>query len=283
MCVVGPYRSLWKATVSFALVSIPVKVYAATEDKDIHLRQLHRECHSPVEYRKWCPVCRQELSAEQIVSGWEMSPGRYVPITDEDMEHLPLPEGHTIQILDFVRVAEVDPVYFDRPYYLEPAEGGVRAYRLLAEAMREAGRMAVARMAMRRRESLAGLRVLEGGALALMGMRFHDEVRAPGEVVEIPAGGDPAPREKQMALQLVEQLTTSFDPARYESRRRQAFAELLEHKAAGQAVVQAPAQEPTVVADLVEALRASLKASDGDGRKDGKADGRKPAAAGRRR
>ncbi|WP_324715358.1 Ku protein [Carboxydochorda subterranea] len=269
---VGPFRSLWRATVSFALVSIPVKVYAATEDKDIHLRQLHDRCHSPIEYRKWCPVCDTEVQPEHVVSGWEVSPGRFVPLTEEELDALPLPEGHTVQIMDFVSLAEVDPVYFERPYYLEPAEGAVRAYRLLVEAMQSTGRMAVARMALRRRESLAALRP-SGNVLTLETMRFHDEVRAPDQVVELPSGSQPTEREREMAVQLVRQLTTAFEPRRYQSRRREAFTELIERKLTGKAVVEAPAQQPPPVADLVEALKASLQQTDGspDGtRKDGR-------------
>lgn len=261
---------------SFGLVSIPVKVYAATEDKEIHLRQLHQRCHSPIEYRKWCPVCQVEVSSDEIVTGYPVAPGRYVALTEEELQGLPLPEAHTIQILDFVRLADTDPIYFDRPYYLEPADGGLRAYRLLAEAMVETGRLAVARMAMRRRESLSALRVVDG-VLALQTMRFHDEVRPPREVVELPQGAEPTEREQQMAVELVKALSSPFEPQRYVSERRRAFAELLERKAAGQAIVEAPPREPPAVVDLVEALKASLKHVNGkhaDGtEREGAADG----------
>ncbi|HEY8425269.1 MAG TPA: Ku protein [Limnochordales bacterium] len=262
----GAFRSLWRATVSFGLVSIPVKVYAATEDREIHLRQLHRRCHSPIEYRKWCPVCDVQVQAEEIVMGYPLSPGRFVAVEDEDLAALPLPEAHTIRILDFAALAEVDPLYFDRPYYLEPAEGGVRPYRLLVEAMGQTGRVAVARMAMRHRESLAALRVL-GEVLVLQTMRFADEVRPPTDVVDVPAGSQPDERERQMAVQLVQALSSPFDPTRYVNERRRAFVEMLERKAAGQAVVQAPRAEPPAVADLVEALQASLRELDGAGQR----------------
>lgn len=267
----GPFRSLWRATVSFGLVSIPVKVYAATDDKEIHLRQLHRRCHSPIEYRKWCPVCDTQVGPDDIVMGYALSPGRFVALTEEELDALPLPETHTIQILDFVELGDADPLYFDRPYYLEPADGGVRPYRLLAEAMGETGRLAVARMAMRRKENLAAVRTLDG-VLVLQTMRFHDEVRPPREVVEIPPGGEPDERERRMAVQLVRALSAPFDPQRYVNERRRAFAELIERKAAGQEVVEAPGpQQPPAVMDLVEALKASLQRLDGRGRSDGAA------------
>ena len=267
----GPFRSLWRATVSFGLVSIPVKVYAATEDKEIHLRQLHRRCHSPIEYRKWCPTCGTQVESEDIVMGYPLGPGRFVALSEEELDALPVPEAHTIQILDFVELADADPLYFDRPYYLEPADGGVRPYRLLAEAMGETGRLAVARMAMRRKENLAALRNLDG-VLVLQTMRFADEVRAPHEVVAIPTGGQPDERERRMAVQLVQALSAPFDPKRYVNERRRAFAELVERKAAGQAVVQAPEpQQPPAVVDLVEALKASLQRLDGHRHADGHA------------
>lgn len=258
----GAFRSLWRATVSFGLVSIPVKVYAATEDRQIHLRQLHRRCHSPIEYRRWCPVCGVPVEADEIVMGYPLGPDRFVPLEQGELSSLPLPEAHTIQIMDFAALAEADPLYFDRPYYLEPAEGGVRPYRLLAEAMTQSGRFAVARMAIRHRENLAALRP-SGEVLVLQTMRFADEVRPPRDVVTIPEGGRPDPRERQMAVQLVQALSAPFDPSRYVNQRRQALAEMVERKAAGQAVVQAPAAEPPAVVDLVEALKASLKQLDG--------------------
>lgn len=255
----GPYRSLWRATVSFGLVSIPVKVYAAAEDREIHLRQLHRRCHSPIQYRKWCPVCQAAVGDEEVEWGYELAPGRFVVVSQQEMEQLPGPEAHVVQILDFVAPGEVDPAYFERPYYLEPAEAAVRAYRLLVEAMQRSGRLAIARLAMRRRERLAALRPA-AGVLTLLTMRWADELRPADRVVQMPAGGEPTEREREMAVRLVEHLSAPFDPGRYASQRRQAFAELLERKVAGQPPVAASRPQPTALTDLIEALQASLQA-----------------------
>ena len=278
----GPYRSLWRATVSFGLVSIPVKVYAAAEDREIHLRQLHRRCHSPIQYRRWCPVCETAVTEEEVDWGYETAPGRFVIVSEQEMEQLPGPEPHVVQILDFVAPTEVDPAYFERPYYLEPAEAAVRAYRLLVEAMDRTGRLAVARMAMRRRERLAALRPA-GGILTLLTMRWADELRPADRVVQVPAGSEPTEREREMAIRLVEHLSAPFDPSRYANQRRQAFAELLERKVVGQPPVTAPQPQPAALADLIEALQASLQAEQPgrDGRR-ARTDGQ-PAPAGRRR
>ena len=259
----GPYRSLWRAVVSFGLVSIPVKVYAASQDQDVHLRQLHRRCHSPIQYRKWCPVCNAELDPDDIEWGYELAPGRFVTVTEEEIAGLPLPEPHVIQILDFVRLAEVDPAYFQRPYYLEPGEAAGRAYRLLVRSLARSGRAAIARLAIRRRETLAALRPATGDILALVTMRYADELRRPQEVVQLPASAEPSEREQEMALELIERLTAPFEPDRYASQRRRAFAQLLERKAAGEPVTAPERPEAPAVADLVEALRASLAQVDG--------------------
>ena len=277
----GPYRSLWRATVSFGLVSIPVKVYAAAEDREIHLRQLHRRCHSPIQYRKWCPVCETAVADQEIDWGYELAPGRFVVVSEQEMEQLPSPEAHVVQILDFVAPGEVDPAYFERPYYLEPAEAAARAYRLLVEAMDSTGRLAIARMALRRRERLAALQPA-GPVLTLLTMRWADELRPADRVVQVPTGSEPTEREREMAIRLVEHLSAPFDPSRYTNQRRQAFAELLQRKVAGQPPVTAPRPQPAALTDLIQALQASLQAEQlpRDGRRT-QADGQ-PAVTGRR-
>lgn len=281
----GPYRSLWRATVSFGLVSIPVKMYAAAEDRELHLRQLHRRCHSPIRYRKWCPACDVAVPEEELAWGYEVAPGQFVEVSEGELEELPGPEAHVIQILDFVPPDQVDPLYFDRPYYLEPAEAAARAYRVLAEAMGRAGRVAIARFALRRREHLAALRPY-GPVLALVTLRWADELRAPEQVVQLPAGGQPTAREQEVAIELVRRLTARFEPGRYVNQRREAFRELVERKAAQAPPVRPPAPPPAPFADLLEALEASLRAHqpaepgpDAPASRDGKA----PARVGGRR
>lgn len=250
---------MWKGSISFGLVTIPVKLYAATESRDLRFNLLHEACRTPVQYRKWCPHCDREVTSDEIVKGFEYERGRYVTVTEEEMQGIPVAAAHTLEIVDFVRLEEIDPIYFDRTYYLEPGEGGARAYALLRRAMAETGRIAIARVVIRTRESLAAIRVFQGGVLALETMHFPEEIRSPAGLTAI-TEPELRPQEMEMAVNLISSLSGTFEPAKFENRYREALLALIEAKVAGEEVVQpeAPPDRGSVV-DLMTALRASIQ------------------------
>lgn len=254
---------MWKGAVSFGLVTIPVKLYAATESKDLRFNLLHSECMTPVQYRKVCPSCDREVAAEEIVKGYEFERGRYVTLSEEEFESIPVAARRTLEIVGFVRLEEIDPVYYDRTYYLEPGEGGAKAYALLRRAMELTGRVAIARVVIRSKESLAALRVFQNGVLAMETMHFPDEVRSVAGLTGITAP-ELRPQELEMAVGLIESLTMPFEPGRFENEYREALLELIQAKVQGQEVdTEAPQPERGRVVDLMEALRASIRAAEG--------------------
>lgn len=252
---------MWKGSISFGLVTIPVKLYTATEDKDLSFHLLHDECRTRVQYKKWCPVCDREVAGDEIVRGYEVDRGRYVIITDEDIESIPLVASRTMEIVDFVRLDQIDPVYFDRTYYLEPGEGGAKAYALLRRAMEETGRIAIARVVIRSKESLAAIRVFEGGVLALETMHFPEEIRSTAGLTGI-IQPELRPQELEMAKGLVASLSGDFEPAKFQNQYRDALLEIIQAKAAGEAIPAAPEPERGRVVDLMDALRASIRAAE---------------------
>lgn len=251
-------RPIWKGAVTFGLVYIPVKLYPATEHRDIKFNHLHERCHTPVRYRKFCPHCEVEVPAEEIVRGYEYEKGRYVVVTEEELENLPAVGARNISLLDFVSIEEIDPVYYDKSYYLSPAEGGEKVYSLLREALEKSGRVGVARVSIRTKESLAVLRV-SGPALQMSTMHYPDEVRSPALLPELGAGVNLHDNEVKMALSLVESLAGPFEPEKYRDERREAVSEIIRAKVAGEAVVTAPPARPEKVVDLMEALKASIE------------------------
>lgn len=262
-------RSLWKGALSFGLVNIPVKLYAATESRDVHFHLLHRACHTPIRYRRFCPNCDREVQGEEIARGYELANGDHVLIEDEDLAALPLPSGRAVEILDFVRLAEIDPIYFEKTYYLEPADGGAKAYGLLREVMRRSGRVALAKVALRHKESLACVRVFGGadgegeggraGVLVLETMFYPDEVRSFAQLESSSRPADLAERELAMAEHLVESLSVAFDPGRYRDAYREALLRVIEEKARGREAVAPEVREPARVIDLVAALEESIR------------------------
>lgn len=252
-------RSLWKGTISFGLVTIPVKLYAATEEKNVKFNYLHGECHTPVRYVKWCPNCNREVQMQEIVRGYEYEPGRFVVLQDEDFERLPTALARTVEILDFVNLADIDPIYFLKTYFLEPAEGGAKAYSLLRRAMQETGRIALARVALRGRATLAGIRVYRDQALTMETMHFPDEIREFAGL-SIPREEGLRDQELDMAKMLIGTLSGEFVPEKFEDDYRRAVVELIREKVAGEQVVRVEAPEATTrVVDLMEALRQSIQ------------------------
>ncbi|HOB11689.1 MAG TPA: Ku protein [Syntrophomonadaceae bacterium] len=252
-------RTLWKGAVSFGLVNIPIKMYVATERKDIKFNYLHKECMSPIQYRKFCPNCNREIASEEIVRGYEYQKGNFVVINEEDLERIPLESTKTIDILDFVDLAQVDPIYFDKTYYLEPSQGGEKAYTLLIEAMTQTSKVAIAKVIIRSKQTLAALRVKDQ-VLIMETIFWPDEIRSPSA---LDLGVDRVKlhdNEIKMAVSLIENLSTDFEPAKYQDEHRQALWELIESKIVGKEVVAAaPAADRGNVVDLMEALKASVK------------------------
>jgi DNA end-binding protein Ku len=256
-------RSMWKGAISFGLVMIPVKLYAATEQKDIAFRQVHREDGGRIRFRRVCSIDGSEVPYEDIAKGFELPGGEMVVLTDEDMAELPLPTSKSIEVLHFTPADQLDPILFNRSYYVEPETSGGRAYALLRDALERSGRVAIAQVALRQRESLATLRTRDG-VLVLETLLWPDEVRS----VDFPFLDDDIevrPQELRMATSLIDSMTVDFDPEEYHDRYRAALEELVEAKIEGRDIVQPEtaevSKEPSSLAD---ALKASLAAARGD-------------------
>lgn len=234
-------------------------MYTATEEKGLHFTQLHELCHTPVKYEKVCPHCERTVAGEEIVRGYEYNPGQYVLINDDEWESFEQRSTHTIDILRFVELSEVDPVYFNKTYYLEPAETGGKAYSLLQQALSSTDKIAVAKIAIRSKPSLAVVRVYRD-MLALETIFYPDEIRAETEL-DLEIHGQVQEKELTMAISLIANLTEPFQPEHYSDERRFGMLELIEKKIRGQdtVVARGPKQEAPVV-DLLAALEASLQA-----------------------
>lgn len=253
-------HTVWKGSISFGLVNIPVKLHTATENKDIKLRQLHKECHSPINYQKSCPVCEKEVQNEEIVKAYEYSKNKFVVLDEEDLEKLKKEnEDKSVEIIDFVKLEEIDPIYFERSYFMAPDSGGGKAYALLRKALEDSGKIGVAKIMIRSKEQLAVIRVYQD-TLLMETIHFPDEVRLVKDVPNIPSDEKVVKKELDTALMLVEQLTTAFDPEKYKDDYRTALMELIEEKKSENATVAASDKQPAPakVMDLMTALQASL-------------------------
>lgn len=255
-------RSLWTGSLSFGLVNVPVQMLSAVRDQGIHFRQIHEKDGSPIETRRVCSKDGKEVAWEEIAHGFETDKGDLVVLTDEELAAADPRKTRTIDIESFADVADVDPVFFEHPYWLVPqgdSEGAVRAYRLLVEAMAQTERLALGRLVMRTREYLVAIRARDG-RLALSTLLWHDEVRASAEV-DGGGAGKPAKKELDQAVALVDGLTVAWDPSRYEDRYRARLKKVIADKKKGR-TVKAPAREsePDVVPDLMAALEQSMAA-----------------------
>ena len=272
-------RAIWSGTISFGLLNVPVKLYSAVARRGISLRELRESDGARIRHRRVAEGTDEEVPYEEIVKAYELAPDRYVPITKDEMAAIAPEKTRAIEVQDFVDLDEIDPIYFDSPYYLGPAEGAEKAYSLLAKAMEESGKVAIARFVFRNKEHLAALRP-GGGVLTLTTMRFADEVVPPDELDDVLPSEQPkiGKREVEMAEQLIESLTRDFDPGQYRDEYREQLLSLIERKAEGEDVLSAPTPdepEPTAAPDLMAALEQSIAAVRGKG--DGKA--AKPAKA----
>jgi DNA end-binding protein Ku len=272
-------RSMWKGAISFGLVMIPVKLYAATEQKDIAFRQVHRVDGGRIRFRRVCSVDGEEVPYEDVAKGYELPDGEMVVLTEEDFADLPLTSSKSIEVMHFAPAEQLDPILFNRSYYIEPEATGVRAYALLRDALERSDKIAIAQVALRQRESLATLRTKDG-VLVLETLLWPDEVRAADfgfldDDIEVRA------QELRMASSLIDSMTVDFDPDEYHDRYREALQELVAAKTEGREVMQPEAEEeagePTSLAD---ALRASLVAAKGGGDQDAEEEEPKRAAAG---
>ena len=252
-------RAIWSGAISFGLVNIPVKLYSAVSRKTVRFHQIDAESGARVRQKRVGPD-DEEIPYEQIVKGYEIGPDRYVMITPEELDSLAPEKTRTIDIEDFVDLDQIDPMYYDHPYYLAPDTGAAKAYRLLVDAMEESGKVAVARVVIRSKENLVAIRP-RNGALAMETMLFSDEVISPEDLDELRADGDQktTDRELAMAQQLIDSLASDFEPEKYRDEYRDRVLDLIERKAQGETIViEEPTEEPQPVPDLMAALEASI-------------------------
>lgn len=267
-------RPVWKGAVSFGLVNIPVKMYPASEDKSIKFKYLHSTCKAPVKYKKVCSRCGQTVEQDEIVRGYEYQRDRFVIMNEEDFAAVAAQKTRTIDIIDFCRLEEIDPIYFEKSYYLGPEETGKKAYDLLVAVFKKTARVAVAKVVIRTRQALAAIRIYQD-VLVMETMKYPDEVRSPMDVPDVTAETAVSDRELDMAVKLVEGMTEPFVPEKYTDDYRKGLLELISAKIEGQEPILEPEQEqPEGVIDLMESLRASLEAMEKE---------RFAPAAGRRR
>lgn len=252
-------RPVWKGAVSFGLVNIPVKMYTASEDKSIKFKYLHSKCSTPLKYQRVCPQCNQEVQWEEIVRGYEYQKDRYVVMKDEDFEAIPTNKTRTIDIIDFCKLQEIDPIYYEKSYYLGPEETGKKAYNLLVTALNSTDRVAVAKVVIRSKQALAALRIYDN-VLMMETMKFPDEVRSKQDIPGIEPDVAISDRELSMATQLVETMTEPFQPEKYSDDYRHALLDLISAKLEGQEPDITQAQPAQGVVDLMESLKASLEA-----------------------
>jgi DNA end-binding protein Ku len=251
-------RPIWKGAITFGMVTIPVKLYTATEQKDIRFRLLHKDDGAPIKEKRVCTADGKEVAWEDLVRGYQVGKDEYVVLDPEEIDEAKPESGTTIEIGDFVELNEIDPIYFEKSYYLEPTDVGAKPFSLLKRALEETGRIAIAKVTIRTKERLATIRTYDE-TMVLETMFWPDEIRST-EALDLPEGkaAEVRSKELQMARSLVENLSTRFDPDEYSDRYRLALQELIERKMAGeQRAAKRRKPEPKVV-DLMEALQASV-------------------------
>ena len=251
-------HTMWKGSISFGLVNIPVKLHAATEDKDVKFRSLHEKCHTPIKYEKICPSCEQEVEAKEIVKGYEVAKGKFVVIEESELKELKGGgEEKAVEIIDFIKLQEIDPIYFNKSYYMSP-DGGGKAYSLLRKALTTSEKVGIAKIMIRSKEQLAVIRVF-ANTLLMETIHFPDEVRKASEVPNIPSADNVSKKEIDTAILLIDQLTTTFQPVAYQDDFRLRVLELVEAKRTGKELVTVKEKAPvTEMNDLMAALQASI-------------------------
>lgn len=265
-------RAIWSGSISFGLLNVPVRMYSAVARRNIALREIREKDSARIKHRRVAEGTDEEVPYDEIIKAYELTPGQYVPLTKDEMAALAPEKTRAIEVKDFVDLNEIDPMYFDSPYYLGPADGAEKAYGLLAKAMKASGKVAIARFVLRNKEHLAAIRS-DGNVLTLTTMRFADEVVPVDELDILPdKASKPAKREQEMAEQLIDSLSTDFKPGDYHDEYREQLLALIERKAEGKEIVASDAEAPkaTKAPDLMAALEESIAAVAGKGKKPAK-------------
>lgn len=273
-------RAIWSGNISFGLLNVPVRMYSAVARRNIALREIRESDSARIKHRRVAEGTDEEVPYDEIIKAYELTPGQYVPLSKDELKALAPEKTRAIAVQDFVDLTEIDPMYFDSPYYLGPADGAEKAYGLLAKAMKASGKVAIARFVLRSKENLAAIRS-DGNVLTLTTMRFADEVVPVDELDILPEKAQkPAKREQEMAEQLIESLSTDFEPKDYHDEYREQLLALIERKAEGKEIVASEAEAPkaTKAPDLMAALEESIAAVAGKGKKPAKKAAKKAAA-----
>ena len=274
-------RSIWSGAISFGLVNVPVKLFSAVSRKTVRFHQLNADTGHRIAQKRVDSVTEEEVPYEKIVKGFELTKERYVVVTPEELDSIAPEKTRAIDIEDFVDLEDIDPIFYDHPYYLVPDKGAGKAYALLLEAMRESGKVAIARVVLRSKEQLVAIRPAAGNVLTMETMIFHDEVVPADDLDDVPEAKDlkTSDRELKMAQQLIDSLASDFEPSKYHDEYREKVLELIERKADGEEIaIQPQEEEPEKVPDLMAALEASLAAvkdpEAGKSKSDGKSNGK---------
>jgi DNA end-binding protein Ku len=274
-------RAIWSGSISFGLLNVPVKLYSAVARRNIALREIRESDSARIKHRRVAEGTDEEVPYDEIIKAYEITPGQYVPLSKDEMSAMAPEKDRAIDVVDFVDLDEIDPIYFDSPYYLGPADGAEKAYSLLAKAMEASGKVAIARFVFRNKEHLAAIRT-SGDVLTLTTMRFADEVVPTSELEEVLPDKAPAvaKKEQEMAEQLIESLSTDFDPTAYRDEYREQLLGLIERKAEGKEIVAPEGEAPqaTKAPDLMAALEQSIAAVADKGAKPKKAAAKKSKA-----
>ena len=250
-------RSIWNGVISFGMVSIPVKLYTATQSKDISFHLLHKDCGTRLQQLRWCPTHERPVEWGEVVRGYEHARDEHVILTEEDFEKLPLPSKQTVELSAFVKAEEIDPVYYEKSYYLEPDAKGMKPFALLMTALREKNLTGIAKIAVRNKEQLCALRPMDG-TLILETLYYPDEIRV--EKTELP-DVKISEKELEMAYTLIDLLSEEFEPEKYKDEYREALMKVIEAKLEGEELPEVAAAGPAKVTDIMSALRASVEAA----------------------
>ncbi len=252
-------RTIWNGSISFGLVNIPIGLAVATQRTDVSFRTLHRECKTPIKQKRYCPVHERDVGPDEVVKGWEFVKGEYVIVEEDDLEAVALQRSNSIEILRFVQLEEVDPVFFDRTYYLAPADAEAqrRPYVLLLRAMEDTGMAAIGKFVLWGKENLCLIRP-QGNSLALETLFFAEDVRAKRDIEDAVAESDVKDAELDLARQVIESISGEFEPEEFRNEYRDELRQMLEAKLAGQEIAKPEPAPETPVIDLMEALKASV-------------------------